>query len=592
MSSRKAITLCVCLLWLGRDAGHTADNAPTNTLPGVTRQTNNVFLIENHSTALLILHASGIRGATLVHVDAHDDLRHIQPMRMAAIKTALASKDYPALHRASDESLVQGFEVRRSQQLFDLGNWLYPAVMEGIVTNLIWVVPDRELGDARIRTLSAHMAGALHERELRNYRTAANSFFFSFQGVLMQVTTLDALQAQGTNVVLDIDSDFFALPTAMTEEHTLGGLTHPLQNTLYVLAQKTAGRSLTIVASSTEGGYLPVALRVIPDAGFEFFSTGAYPSCVDELLGAYVGLQTNVNISLPGVPSDGNYVPAHKYIAASALVLMGDPDGALPLLKEAAAAKGPYRKGILDLAEVLLVMGRPVDVDRFIEAHDALGKGPTIGSDILRWKIAVANDRRDEAARISSRLAAWDRNSLMLGMHAVSLARQGRLKESRAIAEEALVLSQGNSMAHFGTGLSLELEGDFENAGSHYRKAIAIRRNFAEAYEQLGKMLLRNGQSEAGIGVLTEETVAIPYRLTPLVLLGQAWSAGKNHEKALDNYEKAIYLSRLNAELHLSAAVEAAAIKNWPKVRQHCTAALKLKPDMERAKQLLRTLPD
>ena len=89
--------------------------------PGVVRHTNGVYLVENHSSAGMLWHRTGQRGATVVHLDAHDDCRFVAADKLERLDRLWKAKARDEIFRLSDLSFVSGFKVRPEDTLFDLG---------------------------------------------------------------------------------------------------------------------------------------------------------------------------------------------------------------------------------------------------------------------------------------------------------------------------------------------------------------------------------------------------------------------------------------------------------------------------------------
>src|SRR5512138_1253043 len=99
-----------------------------------------VAAVEAHSEALVLWLERGIRGATLVHVDAHNDLREIPPEKVAAIEALAGRGDLHAMRRADSPG---------EDGLYHEGSFVTAALHLGIVRNIVWVIPARDSESAR-----------------------------------------------------------------------------------------------------------------------------------------------------------------------------------------------------------------------------------------------------------------------------------------------------------------------------------------------------------------------------------------------------------------------------------------------------------
>ena len=90
-----------------------------------------VFLCENHDEAYTVWRDLGVRNRILVHIDAHHDMYGQWP--------------------AADGSRPQ----------ITIANYIYPAVEEGAVREVVWVVPDRTLASRARRRWCASTTGRI-----------------------------------------------------------------------------------------------------------------------------------------------------------------------------------------------------------------------------------------------------------------------------------------------------------------------------------------------------------------------------------------------------------------------------------------------
>ena len=192
-----------------------------------------VHLFENHDEAYHIWRAAGIRGASIVHVDAHHDLAWL---------------DDP-LH-------------------LTIGNYLCQAIKDGIAAHIYWVVPDGALSTFLIRT------GIV--RQLRILRSAypglkrplirsARSITTELLGARIVVCELDALPRLD-QPLLDVDTDFLMTPASIrrggrpADEPWLSP-----RNCVSRLQDIARAARLVTIAYSVEGGYTPLQWKYLGD---------------------------------------------------------------------------------------------------------------------------------------------------------------------------------------------------------------------------------------------------------------------------------------------------------------------------------------
>lgn len=262
-------------------------------LPGVLRQQGSAYLVENNSGTYLTLHAAGLRAATVVHLDTHDDCRYVDPAKIARAAKLAGEGRYETIHRLSDLEPFFRMEVREDDQLFDLGNFLYPCIADGTVARLLWVIPNLELDDQSAARLREHLAVAFRLEDLKNYAAhPGTGFSFDLKGARVTVTTLPGLPTLKPGAAIDLDTDFFAFPRAMTDSHLTGALQWDPEEVVATLRKRVPEPSQVVVCASVWGGYLPLTLRFIPDACFDAFVTGTYPADARALLKTVTGVRT------------------------------------------------------------------------------------------------------------------------------------------------------------------------------------------------------------------------------------------------------------------------------------------------------------
>lgn len=183
--------------------------------------------MDDHAEALPFWRQGGRQGLTCVHLDAHLDVQEEG--------IPLASSTGAALHR-------EGVHC---------GNFLAPALREGLITRLLWVVPPALIsGPHRLRSTLQHLLSwvDLTLEEYSSFVLEGGRVSGLLWGRRLEVCPLEALPELTTTegLVLDVDVDYF-----VTLEDELWQSPEHLQ----ILAGHP-WEALT-VATSLEGGYTP-----------------------------------------------------------------------------------------------------------------------------------------------------------------------------------------------------------------------------------------------------------------------------------------------------------------------------------------------
>lgn len=91
-----------------------------------------VLLVENHSDVLVPWIRTGVHGAIVVNVDAHDDCLPITPDQASRLRHFLAAGDVAAIGRANSGA---------DSGLYGIGTYIAAACALGIASEAVWVAP-------------------------------------------------------------------------------------------------------------------------------------------------------------------------------------------------------------------------------------------------------------------------------------------------------------------------------------------------------------------------------------------------------------------------------------------------------------------
>jgi tetratricopeptide (TPR) repeat protein len=145
-----------------------------------------------------------------------------------------------------------------------------------------------------------------------------------------------------------------------------------------------------------------------------------------------------------------------------------------------------------------------------------------------------------------SKAAYWSIAAVLLGSCTIMTFRQvGFWKNSRAMLERALAVTENNFLALNNYGVILADEGRYDEAITHYRKAISIKPTYARAYNNLG---------------------------TSLTLKGQ-------FQEAIESYQQSLEIRPAEPQTHYNLAVTYARVQRYDLTIEHCREALRLDPN-------------
>lgn len=218
--------------------------------------------MEDHCDAYVFWKQHGVTGRTCVHVDAHLDVSEagLSQATLEALAKAKTPEEIEA-HRVSNYLPWGGFHC---------GNYLYPALREGLVTRLIWVVPPSLLTRDPVEWARGELQNwvDLKQDEFRDLKLVDGRVEGHVAGRPLTICTWDRLPRLEETVLLDIDADYFL------------DARDRIWQTPYELKLDCRYDLLT-VAYSVNGGYTPLEHRWLGPATLEVFTSDRTRSLED-----------------------------------------------------------------------------------------------------------------------------------------------------------------------------------------------------------------------------------------------------------------------------------------------------------------------
>lgn len=221
-------------------------------------------LFDDHYEAFLVWREAGLSNLTCVHVDAHLDVSADGFTEAALQGIAQArNREEIAAFRGNPKLPWGGFHC---------GNYLYPALLDGTVTTLIWVVPagfaEGSLVQNARQTLQNWLDMRIEDfRSLKPVEGRVEGELLGRRLVICTSANLPRLSSQEqANVALDIDVDYFV----RIKDDRLWQTPHQLHHDLQALRPV-----VLTVATSCEGGYTPLSYRWLGQVCHDVFSGDA-----------------------------------------------------------------------------------------------------------------------------------------------------------------------------------------------------------------------------------------------------------------------------------------------------------------------------
>jgi len=236
---------------------------------------SSIRLIEDHDQALKIWRDKKIKGLDLVHIDAHIDFG-IQPAKPLQ-RILEEGKSLTEIKKNLEYSLAFMHYEKDLNKQTHIGNYVYPAMEEGIVNNFYWVVPGggKEFKEST-RLIKNTLKELLKEngekteagRQVLKHRE--NGMISTrFRGREFVVCTLEKLPVFRHKVLLDIDTDFLVTDSLLDAESTR----NIKKRKPWILPQDFVNRlkeriehpQIITIAYSVNGGYTPMMYKHFGD---------------------------------------------------------------------------------------------------------------------------------------------------------------------------------------------------------------------------------------------------------------------------------------------------------------------------------------
>jgi tetratricopeptide (TPR) repeat protein len=153
-----------------------------------------------------------------------------------------------------------------------------------------------------------------------------------------------------------------------------------------------------------------------------------------------------------------------------------------------------------------------------------------------------------------------------------------------ALYTATLQKNPGCWMAHYNLGILLSEQGEAEKAIGHYRRAIDLRRDYAEAHYNLGRLLVEQGQFDDAIAHYEKAAAINPADAEAQNNLGVTLFGVGRTDDAIAHYQKALEIQPAYAEASCNLANALIAKGDIDGAIARYTACLAAIPDQEEAR--------
>jgi len=152
------------------------------------------------------------------------------------------------------------------------------------------------------------------------------------------------------------------------------------------------------------------------------------------------------------------------------------------------------------------------------------------------------------------RLSRVALTGLMAGVLAVLMAcawkQSAYWQNSESLWTHTLACTTDNCLANYNLGLALEYKGRLNEAINHYRMAVEINPNYAEAHNNLGTALFQQGKTDAAIPHFQEALKIKPHFADAHYNLGNALLQNGDADEAITQFQAAVQIDPGYAPAH------------------------------------------
>jgi Flp pilus assembly protein TadD len=162
---------------------------------------------------------------------------------------------------------------------------------------------------------------------------------------------------------------------------------------------------------------------------------------------------------------------------------------------------------------------------------------------------------------------------------ASSLQYRGRIAEAAESYNKAITLRPDYVEAYQNLGLLLTGQGELDEAVSHYDRALAMFPNHAGLHEGLGIAFLQLGRIGDAIEYYRKAIRIDPWRASAYDNLGTAFFKLNRLPEAMENYSKAVELNPEDPVAHTNFGCLLAAQGQFDEAIEHFETSLRIRPN-------------
>ena len=156
-------------------------------------------------------------------------------------------------------------------------------------------------------------------------------------------------------------------------------------------------------------------------------------------------------------------------------------------------------------------------------------------------------------------------------------------QNSQALFENALRVTQNNSVAHYGLGLALSEQGKLDEAILHYSKALQIDPRYDRVYNHFAIAMARKGNIKEAIVLLRQGLNIDPNHARAQNNLANLLSSQGKLDEAVLHYIKALRINPEYADAHYNLGSLLTKKEQFDEALTHFAETIKINPEYARA---------
>ncbi|NIM59464.1 MAG: hypothetical protein GTO16_11065 [Candidatus Aminicenantes bacterium] len=232
--------------------------------------TERIFQIENHNLAFSVWQKERIRDRILIHIDSHLDFGWIPDKKLYKILLSNSLREENPLSSRKVHWYQHEKEIMKT---VNTGNYLYPALKDGVIRELYWVVPDKIWDMPEERAIIKKIFRQILEKNPKEKAAPIlsdeNTMIATICGRKFTTCKLDNLPKIRESVLLDIDVDFFIVNSRLEEK---AGITPPNKKPwmwpselIALLKDKRIKTDCVTISYSVAEGFTPLEYKYLGD---------------------------------------------------------------------------------------------------------------------------------------------------------------------------------------------------------------------------------------------------------------------------------------------------------------------------------------